>query len=81
MLITDLRLFSYNNAKLWFSHDVAHITASKKKKELNHLRTVIEGSHGTKGSNRDCDGKNADHLYIQVCSTEFLAYLSRRLTR
>lgn len=40
--------------------------ASKRKKELNHVRTIIEGHHGFKGKNKDCHGKNADHLYIEV---------------
>lgn len=40
--------------------------ASKNKKELNHLKTVIEGKAGVKGQNKDRHGKNAEHLYIEV---------------
>ena len=35
------------------------------------MRTIIEGNHGIKGKNKDCHGKNADHLYIEVCTSIF----------
>ena len=41
-------------------------SASKNRKSLNHLKTVIEGPAGVKGAKREMDGKNAEHLYIQV---------------
>ena len=41
-------------------------SASKNRKSLNHLKTVIEGPGGVKGAKREMDGKNAEHLYIQV---------------
>ena len=42
------------------------ISASKNRKSLNHLKTVIEGPGGVKGAKREMDGKNAEHLYVQV---------------
>ena len=54
-----------------FVRKVWYIAASKRKKELNHVRTIIEGNHGIKGKNKDCHGKNADHLCIEVCTSIF----------
>lgn len=35
-------------------------------KDLNHVNTVIKGTDGVKGSNKDCDGECADHLIVNV---------------
>ena len=48
------------------SESTMFFSASKNRKSLNHLKTVIEGPGGVKGAKREMDGKNAEHLYIQV---------------
>ncbi|KAK9873804.1 hypothetical protein WA026_002165 [Henosepilachna vigintioctopunctata] len=39
------------------SHDV---------KDLSHVLSIVKGSNGQNGQNKDCHGKNADHLNIEV---------------
>lgn len=33
---------------------------------MNHVKTILEAEDGEKGMNKDCFGKNADHLTIKV---------------
>ncbi|CAH2987731.1 unnamed protein product [Chilo suppressalis] len=40
--------------------------ATHKVKSLNHCRSVIQAKHGEKGYNKDCCGKNADHIIVPV---------------
>ncbi|KAL0858281.1 hypothetical protein ABMA27_012183 [Loxostege sticticalis] len=35
-------------------------------KSLNHCRSVITAKHGERGFNKDCNGKNADHVVVSV---------------
>ncbi|XP_049884262.1 GTPase Obg isoform X2 [Pectinophora gossypiella] len=35
-------------------------------KSLNHCRAVIQAKHGERGFNKDCNGKNAQHVIIPV---------------
>ncbi|KPJ14981.1 GTP-binding protein 5 [Papilio machaon] len=40
--------------------------ASHTVKSLNHCRSVIQAKHGGRGDNKDCTGKNAQHVVIPV---------------
>ncbi|XP_072399427.1 mitochondrial ribosome-associated GTPase 2 [Diabrotica undecimpunctata] len=40
--------------------------SSESVKDLNHIPTVAKAKDGEKGSKKDCNGKNADHLTINV---------------
>ncbi|XP_072949513.1 mitochondrial ribosome-associated GTPase 2 [Epargyreus clarus] len=40
--------------------------ASNSKKSLNHINSVIQAKHGERGDNKDCTGKNAQHIVIPV---------------
>ncbi|XP_045456405.1 mitochondrial ribosome-associated GTPase 2 [Melitaea cinxia] len=40
--------------------------ATHSKKSLNHCNTVIQAKPGDKGSSKDCNGKNAQHVVVQV---------------
>ncbi|XP_053622387.1 mitochondrial ribosome-associated GTPase 2 [Plodia interpunctella] len=35
-------------------------------KSLNHCKTVTQAKHGEKGYNKDCTGKNAEHIIVPV---------------
>ncbi|XP_060808241.1 mitochondrial ribosome-associated GTPase 2 [Amyelois transitella] len=35
-------------------------------KSLNHCKTVTQAKHGEKGYNKDCNGKNAEHVVVPV---------------
>lgn len=44
--------------------------ATRNRNSLNHLNTVLTGAGGGKGMSKNCTGKNAEHLYIDVpCGT------------
>ncbi|XP_069688015.1 mitochondrial ribosome-associated GTPase 2 isoform X1 [Periplaneta americana] len=40
--------------------------ASSNVRDLNHVTSVLKGEDGEKGYNKDCHGKSADHIIIQV---------------
>ncbi|XP_013163316.1 PREDICTED: mitochondrial ribosome-associated GTPase 2 [Papilio xuthus] len=40
--------------------------ASHTVKSLNHCRSVVQAKHGGRGDNKDCTGKNAQHVVIPV---------------
>ncbi|CAH0731243.1 unnamed protein product, partial [Brenthis ino] len=40
--------------------------ATHTKKSLNHCNSVIQAKHGERGGNKDCNGKNAQHMVIEV---------------
>ncbi|XP_023940790.1 mitochondrial ribosome-associated GTPase 2 [Bicyclus anynana] len=40
--------------------------ATHSKKSLNHCNSVIQAKHGERGFNKDCTGKNADHIFVEV---------------
>nr|XP_026498872.1 mitochondrial ribosome-associated GTPase 2 [Vanessa tameamea] len=40
--------------------------ATHSKKSLNHCNSVIQAKHGDKGTRKDCNGKNAQHIVVQV---------------
>ncbi|CAH0602311.1 unnamed protein product [Chrysodeixis includens] len=40
--------------------------ASQSSKSLNHCKTVIQAQHGERGFNKDCNGKNAQHVVVPV---------------
>ncbi|CAH0757726.1 unnamed protein product [Diatraea saccharalis] len=40
--------------------------ATHKVRSLNHLNSVIRAKNGEKGYNKDCCGKNADHVIVPV---------------
>lgn len=40
--------------------------ASKDQKSLNHIPPHVKGNDGVKGMSKNCHGKNAEHLYIEV---------------
>ncbi|KAK9872314.1 hypothetical protein WA026_017122 [Henosepilachna vigintioctopunctata] len=46
----------------------AHVIfkASHDVKDLSHVLSIVKGSNGQNGQNKDCHGKNADHLIIKV---------------
>lgn len=46
----------------------AHVIfeATNKVRDLNHISQLIRADEGTRGANKDCHGKNAEHLLIKV---------------
>ncbi|XP_045782982.1 mitochondrial ribosome-associated GTPase 2 isoform X2 [Maniola jurtina] len=40
--------------------------ATHSKKSLNHCHSVIQAKHGERGTHKDCTGKNADHIVVDV---------------
>jgi len=40
--------------------------ASSNKTSLDHISTILKAESGEKGGNRDCNGRNASHLIIEV---------------
>ncbi|XP_014275286.1 GTPase Obg isoform X3 [Halyomorpha halys] len=42
------------------------IEASTSINSLNHLNSIMKGENGEKGSNKDCNGKNAQHTIVKV---------------
>ncbi|CAK1592695.1 unnamed protein product [Parnassius mnemosyne] len=40
--------------------------ASHTVKSLNHCKSVIQAKHGDRGDNKDCTGKNAQHVIVPV---------------
>ncbi|KAK3581147.1 hypothetical protein CHS0354_024677 [Potamilus streckersoni] len=42
------------------------VSASRSKKSLNHVPSIIKAEDGEKGKSKNCYGKNAEHIYIEV---------------
>lgn len=42
------------------------LKATNDVRDLNHLPPLLEAENGHKGANKDCHGKNANHLFVKV---------------
>lgn len=42
------------------------LKATSSVSDLNHVNTILRADSGEKGANKDCNGKNANHLIVNV---------------